>query len=362
MKTPGGGGEEKLRARIAKVPRARLASLPTPLEECPRLSAALGGPRILIKRDDLTGLALGGNKGRQLEFVMGDVLIKRADVVVVGAGSQSNLCCQVAAAARKLGLDAVLLLARDDKADFRGNIVLDALLGAEIRFVDVDDFREVFRLCDSVAAELAARGRRPYTIDPWSTTGSLAAIAYVNFVIELLGQLREAGTAVDYLFTSATDATPAGVALGLKAIGANWRLVGISPALAEEESRRLIARIATDAAALLGMDTMLSPEEITNLDGYIGGSYGELTAPCLEAMALVAETEGIVLDPVYSGKAMAGLIDHIRTGRIGKGETVVFLHTGGVPLVFAYTDELRNSYGEAIAPRRVHPVASASPT
>lgn len=331
---------EGLRRLVDKVPRVQLAALPTPLQECPRLSSVLGGPRILMKRDDLTGLALGGNKSRHLEFLMADALSKGADVVVVGAASQSNLCCQVAAAACKLGLESVLLLARDEKAYYQGNVLLDTLLGADVRFVDVRDRREVFKLCEKVAVELAHEGRRAYAINPWSFAGSLAAIGYVNFVIELCGQLSQMDVTADYLFTAATDATPAGLLVGLKAIGSKLKVVGISPGLSQHESRVLVAAIANDAAKLLGLDTHVSPAEITNHDAYVGTGYGKTTPECLEAIKLVAETEGIILDPVYTGKAMAGVVDHIRNGRIGPGETVVFLHTGGVPLVFVYGEEL----------------------
>ncbi|MCL4459226.1 MAG: D-cysteine desulfhydrase family protein [Chloroflexi bacterium] len=330
-----------LQVLVDRVPRVQLANLPTPLHDCPRLSETLGGPRILFKRDDLTGLALGGNKVRQLEFIMADALAKGSEMVIVGAGSQSNLCCLTAAAACKLGMRAILVLMRDDKSqDIEGNLLLDGLFGAEVRFVDTADFYQLPTFYEAVAVECRQRGQKSYIINPWSFAGTLATVGYVNFVLEFCQQLDEMKLSVDHIFTAATDATPAGLALGTKLLNPGFRVVGISPAHLKERATSRIARIASDTAKFLGIDLVIAPDEITNYEDYVGEGYGVMTRECREAISLVAETEGILLDPVYTGKAMAGLIDHIRRGKIGRGETVTFLHTGGTPLLFAYRMEL----------------------
>ena len=333
---------DQLAARIAVLPRVPLAHLPTPLERCPRLSAALGGPEIYFKRDDLTGLAFGGNKTRQLEFLFAEVLAQGADIVVAGAYSQSNWCRQITAAARKLGLEAALVLLHGVKGPgCQGNLLLMRLLGAQVTVVDLDDMQRLEPLLQAKARELAAAGRRPYVIAPFDLDQlARSTVGYVNAALELDAQLAAAGLAPDYLYTAGANMTPAGLTLGLAALGRATRVVSISPIAWDLDRATDIARIASAAARLLDLGLELRPDEVTVDDGYIGEGYGIVTPESRAALKLVAEREGIFLDPVYSSKAMAGLIDHIRSGRIGKGESVVFLHTGGTPALFAYADDL----------------------
>lgn len=332
---------EKLQKEIDKLPRIALAHLPTPLEECPNLSRALAGPKILMKRDDCTGLAFGGNKTRQLEFIMADALKTGANAVVVGAASQSNLCRQTAAAARKLGLKASLVLLSGVKGALKqGNLLLDYLLDAEVEIKEGRDFALIPDLLKEKAAQLRARGLKPYVFDPFKESTYLAAVAYVNAFIELLKQMEDRGMEADYLYLSAFNITPAGLALAAKTLNSRIKIVGISPAKAPEPRSIDISRIANKAAELLKLEVRLSPEEILNFENYVGEEYGVPTSKGIEAIKLVARKEAILLDPVYTGKAMACLIDHIREGKIKKEETVIFLHTGGTPALFSYAEEL----------------------
>ena len=330
-----------LQARIDALPRVRLAHLPTPLDHCPRLSAALG-MELWIKRDDLTGLAFGGNKTRQLEFLFADILAERADTVVAGAYTQSNWCRQITGAARKLGLEVALVLLHGEKGPaLQGNLLLDCLMGADVTVVDLDSMERVTPLLDAKAAELVRAGRRPYVVRPFGLDKLvLGAVGYVNGALELDAQLEAAGVAPDFLYLCGANMTPAGMALGLKALGRGTRLVNVAPIVWSEPRALDIARIASAAAARLDLDVQIAPADIDNHDDYIGPRYGAVTEGGREAMRLVAGSEGIILDPVYGAKAMAGLIDHVRTGRIGKGQTIAFLHTGGTPALFAYAAEL----------------------
>jgi D-cysteine desulfhydrase family pyridoxal phosphate-dependent enzyme len=331
-----------LQARIDVQPRVRLAHLPTPLEPCPRFSAALGGPAIWIKRDDLTGLAFGGNKTRQLEFVFAAVLAQGADTVVAGAYTQSNWCRQMTAAARKLGLEVALVLLHGEKGpELQGNLLLDRLMGADVTVVDLDSMERLAPLLEAKAEELARAGRKPYVVAPFGVDELvLGAVGYVNAALELDRQLDEAGIDPDYLYLCGANMTPGGLALGLKALGRRTRLVNIAPIRWSEARAVDIARIADGTAWRLGLAIRVTPDEVENHDDYIGERYGLVTDGGREAMQLLARTEAVILDPVYSSKALAGLIDHVRRGRIGRHETVVFVHTGGTPALFAYAADL----------------------
>jgi D-cysteine desulfhydrase family pyridoxal phosphate-dependent enzyme len=331
-----------LQARIDALPRVRLAHLPTPLDHCPRLSGALGGVDVWIKRDDLTGLAFGGNKTRQLEFLFAEIMAAGADTVIAGAYTQSNWCRQITGAARKLGLDVALVLLHGEKGPaLQGNLLLDALMGAEVTVVELDSMERLTPLLEAKATELERAGRRPYVVRPFGLDRQvLGAIGYVNGALELDGQLEAAGIEPDFLYLCGANMTPAGMALGLRALGRRARLVNVAPIVWSEPRAVDIARIANAAAARLDLDVQIAPAEIANHDAYIGPGYGVVTDGAREAMRLLAGTEGIILDPVYSAKAMAGLIDHVRTGRVGTGQTVVFLHTGGTPALFAYAADL----------------------
>ena len=325
---------------IEAQPRIRLATLPTPLQEALRLRSALGGearcPRLLIKRDDLTGLAFGGNKVRKLEFLVADALRQGATTLITAGAAQSNHARLTAAAARVAGLRAALVLtAKEERPEPAGNLLLDRLLGADVRLVREGE--DVDAAMERVAGELRARGERPYVI-PVGGSNALGALGYVAMALELAGQLFELGVAPSRLYyASGSRGTQAGLVLGAKLYGAGYRPCGIAVSGGEPEKTARAARIAGEAAALLGQHTGRLPtadDFLTDQD-YIGPGYGVATPECLEAIAMLARCEAIFLDPVYSGKALAGLIDHVRRGEVGPDETVVFLHTGGTPALFA---------------------------
>lgn len=331
----------ELKRRLARFPRTRLAYLPTPLEPCPRMSAAIGGVDILIKRDDMTGLAFGGNKARQLEFVFGEVLASGADIVVAGAYTQSNWCRQITAAARKHGLDVALVLGHGVKGPaLQGNLLLDRLMGAEVVVLDALD-EELQPYLEAKAAALLGAGRKPFLISSFETvTQSLAALGYVEAVLEIAEQLAAQGRSLDYLYVAGSEMSPAGLNVGVRALGLPTRVVSVSPIVYPEPRAVEIARIATATAERLGLGMTFDPRDIEVDDGYIGEAYGMVSPGGREAMALLAGMEGIILDPVYTSKGMSGLIDHVRKGVIPPGKTAVFVHTGGLPALFAYADDL----------------------
>ena len=331
-----------LTARIEALPRVRLAHLPTPLDSCPRLAEALGVRALHVKRDDLTGLAFGGNKTRHLEFVFAEILKSGADTVVAGAYTQSNWCRQITAAARKLGLEVSLVLIHGVKGPaVQGNLLLDRLMGAEVTVVDLDTMEKIQPLLDEKARALEAAGRRPFVIAPFALDQQvLAAIGYVNTAIELDAQFDEAAIDPSYVFICGANITPAGLIVGLRALGRRAKVAAISPIHWEEDRASDITRIAAAVIRKLGLNVVIGPDDFVADERYVGEDYGKVSPECRAALRLVAETEGLFLDPVYSGKAMAGLIDQVRRGTIGPDETVVFVHTGGTPAIFAYADDL----------------------
>ena len=329
---------EHLLEKIAEMPQVALGHFPTPLEECSRLSEALAGPRIFIKREDCSGLAFGGNKVRQLTFTIGDAVAQDADTIVHGAASQSNHCRQAAAACGKLGLNCYLRLARDHKSILQGNLLLDNLAGVDVEIVDVPFGPELDVVKYELAEKLKTEGMKPYVIaSPRST--ALAAVAFTWCIAEIAQQQQQLGIDADWIYTASVGGTQAGLVLGTKTLGLKIKPFGIAPIVWEGKLQRM-RTAANDAAALLELDTRVSDTDIQNTDDYIGHAYGYLTPECIDALKLVAKTEGIFLDPVYTAKAMACLIDHIRRGKLGRDDTVIFLHTGGTPALFAYQEEL----------------------
>lgn len=331
---------ERLASRIDALPRVRLAYLPTPLEDAPRLSGALGGPRILIKRDDLTGLPLSGNKTRMFEFSLAQALREGADTVVMSSSVQSNYCRQLAFACRKLGLELHLVLRRvrgERDLDIQGNLFLDLLAGAKVEIVDAEDADQP-QLVRAKAQVLRQEGHKVYEARGTEHGEALEALAYVDCALELAEQLEEKQINANYLFVSANDTTQAGLCVGAKYLGAGWQIIGINPS--RDNSTSTIARIANEVAALLRLEISFTSEEIVNTNAYVGEGYGKMTREAFEATELVARTEAILLDPVYTGKAMAALVCLVQEGKIRRDETVVFVHTGGFPTLFAYRDEL----------------------
>ncbi len=329
---------EDLIQKVAQMPQADLGHFPTPLEECPRLSEVLGGPRIFMKREDCSGLAFGGNKVRQLTFTLGDAVAQGADTIVHGAASQSNHCRQAAAACGKLGLNCYLRLARDHKSIIQGNLLLDNLAGVDIEIVDVPFGPELDIVKYELAEKLKAEGLKPYVVaSPRST--ALAAVAFTWCIAEIAQQQQQLGIDADWIYTASVGGTQAGLVLGTKTLEMKMKPFGIAPIVWEKKHERL-RTAANSAAEFLGLDTRVVDADIQNTDDYIGQAYGYLTPECIDALKLVAKTEGIFLDPVYTAKAMACLIDHIQQGKFGRDEIVIFLHTGGTPALFAYHEEL----------------------
>ena len=326
---------------IAQIPKVEIGHFPTPLEECPRLSEVLGGPRIFIKREDCSGLAFGGNKVRQLTFTIGEAVHQGADTIVHGAASQSNHCRQAAAACGKLGLNCYLRLSRDHKSVLQGNLLLDNLTGANIEIVDVPFGPELEKHKFNLADELKTKGLKPYVIaSPRST--ALAAVAFTWCITEIYQQQAQLGIDADWIYTSSVGGTQAGLVLGTKVLDMKMKPYACAPIHWEGKIDR-IREAGNSAASILNLDTQLSDSDILNTDDYIGKGYGYLTPECIAALRLVANSEGIILDPVYTAKAMACLIDHIKAGKFSKEDVVIFLHTGGTPALFAYNDELINN-------------------
>jgi len=328
-----------LQARIDRLPRIRLVHLPTALEELPRLSKALGGPRLWIKRDDCTGLAFGGNKERKMEFVMADAIQKGADVVITTGAVQSNHARATAAAARKLGLKAVLILRGKERKTYDANLLLDYLFGADIVFVSAD-WQQIGPIMEDKAKELKKKGHVPYLI-PSGASYPVGAVAYVNAAIELFVQAEERRLKVDYVIHAAgSGGTQAGLVLGNKALKNNIETLGVSDEPSGGWLAERTVEIANGAAKLLGLDETVEKRDVALIEDYVGEGYGVLTKEVNDAIKLMAKTEGILLDPVYTGKAMAGLIDMIKHGRFNKNENVLFIHTGGNPALFAYRKAL----------------------
>lgn len=328
-----------LRQVIDKMPRVRLAHLPTPLEELPRLSKHLEGPRILIKRDDCTGMLFGGNKTRHNEFLFAEAVRQNADVLVWGAGVQSNNCRQTAAACNKLGLECHLYLSRAaHNDDIQGNLFLDHLMGAKVHIIDEPMGPKLDDLLLVKAEELRRAGRRPFVWD--RVTGRpIAAVSYVLCLVEIAEQMREMGLQPSAVYAAAAGATGAGLSLGRVLLGLN-KVRLLCPIVWPWDIPTDLAEVANQTAALLKLPHRLKPADVDVRTDFVGKGYGTVTDQGREAMTLLARTEGILVDPVYTAKALAGLIHDIRQKKLTKDDTVVFIHTGGTPAVFAYRDEL----------------------
>lgn len=328
-------------ALAAKLPRVRLAHLPTPLEEVRRFSAAIGGGvRVFVKRDDCTGLLLGGNKARHNEFLLGQAVAEGCDVVVWGAGVQSNNCRQTAAGCAKLGLDCHLYLSTPGyRTEPQGNLLLDYLVGAKVQFTDAAIGPELDALLLAKAAELRATGRTPYT---WHrpTVVPRAAVSYALCVAEIVQQLAADGLTPDALYVSSSGGTGAGVALAKRLLNLPGPARLICPMPWPWSIPEALATDANAAAELLGVSLRLTADDIDADESFIEPGYGLPSERGREALNLLARTEAILTDPVYSAKALAGLIADVRAGKYPPGAAVVFIHTGGVPAVFADPDKV----------------------
>jgi D-cysteine desulfhydrase family pyridoxal phosphate-dependent enzyme len=313
---------------MKRVARERLGLLPTPLHELPRLAAALRGPRLFVKRDDLIGFALGGNKVRKLEYFLADALAKGADALLTTGGVQSNHARVTAAAAARAGMRAILILSGRRPERLVGNARLDALVGAELHFV-ADRLERQPRML-ALADQLAREGRRPYCI-PLGGSVPLGAYAYVEAARELATQVGAIGISpAAIVVSSSSGGTQAGLVVGAKAAGLAAEVIGISPDEPREALARMVGTIATGLGELVEAPRLGGPAEITVLDDQVGDGYGIPTPASEEALALFAKTEGIFLDPTYGAKAAAGLIDLVRRDRWRRDEVVLFWQTGAL--------------------------------
>ncbi|MBI5304237.1 MAG: D-cysteine desulfhydrase family protein [Chloroflexi bacterium] len=324
---------------LETLPRYKLATLPTPLDELPRLSKELG-VRVLMKRDDLTGFALGGNKARKLEYLLADALAQNADTLLTGGGPQSNHARITAAAARKVGLACTLVLSGVPPADVNGNLLLDHLLGADIEFADPNDPRDADVMIAETATRLNAQGRRAYAI-PIGGSNVLGCIAYARAMGELVEQLSAERITPDAMFvTTGSCGTHAGILAGLKYYGVPIPLHGVTVSRAAAACAERVASLVGATGEFIERTLPLAPGDVIVHDGYVGPGYAQITPGAREAMQMLAQLEGIILDPVYTGKTMAGLIDLVRRGEVARGATIVFWHTGGAPGMFGYAKDV----------------------
>jgi len=320
-------------------PRVPLAELPTPLTAASDLAAALGLSRLWIKRDDLTGLAMGGNKARKLEFLMAQARDADASVIITTGGAQSNHARMTAAAACNLGMHCCLVLCDQDPGAVRGNLLLDHLFGADVRFCKTDTYAETEAAMARTAAEFEGLGLRPWIIPVGGSTAT-GCLGYYAAVRELAEQLQAAEATVDTMVVAVgSTGTLAGILLGAQEFLPNAKCFGISVSPPAEQGRGKCSRIMREASALLGAPGRSLPEPDIR-DGWLGPAYGVPTPESLEAIRIVARTEGILLDPVYTGKAFAGLQGLIAANEIATGSKVLFWHTGGAPALFAFESAL----------------------
>ena len=330
---------KELAIALARFPRVRLGHLPTPLEPLDRLSAMLGGPRIWVKRDDCTGLSTGGNKTRKLEFLMAEAQLAQADTIITQGATQSNHARQTAAAAARLGMHCHILLEdrtgnENDDYNLNGNVLLNRLHGATVsrREGGADMNAEMHALAES----LISLGHSPYII-PGGGSNEIGALGYVNCARELEEQAIAKGLTIDALIHATGSAgTQAGLTAGLAAIRSDIHLLGIGVRAPREKQEQMVYDLAVRTAEYLGTGVVIDREKIRANCYYVGAGYGLPTGGMRRAIRLLAETEGLLFDPVYSGKGLDGLIDLTRKGYFGDMENVVFLHTGGSAALFGY--------------------------
>ena len=346
----------EIKKRIGQFAKKKLINSPTPFQKLENLSHVLEGPEIYMKRDDLTGLALGGNKSRKLEFIIQDALEKKADVILTWASVQSNWCLQTAAAARKFGIKPILILFKTDELsdEYDGNLLLDYILEADIRIREgekgkVVNIEEAKEAIEELVNEAKEWGYNPYIVPIGGSMvgGSmeypLGAISYVEAFVEMLEQAKSQKDEVDYIVhASGSGGTQAGLIVGAKALKENIKVLGISVSDEKEPYGKEVLRIAQDTVKALQIDIDIFEEDIIIFDEYIKEGYGIMNKEVSDAIRLVALREGIILDPSYTGKAAVALLDLIKKGYFQKEDKVVFFHTGGTPALFPHRHNLVN--------------------
>lgn len=326
--------------RLNSLPRVKLANLPTPLQELHNLTKVLKGPRIFAKRDDMTGLAFGGNKTRKLEYLMADTIANKADYIVTGAGFHSNWCTQATAAACKLGVKIVLIKTgpKDDykPEEYDGNHLLHILMGAEIKVVRPENFK---RVLDDTVESLKEEGHRPYILSDAGST-PLGVAGYISAMFELESQAMNLGVDFDYLIhATGSGGTQAGLIIGAKALNLDMKIIGASTGgrTADQQAEN-VYKIISESSKALNLNIGVNKEDVIVKDEYAGGGYGFMSKEKIEAVRIVAESDGLILDPVYTSTSMACLIDLCRKGFLTKKDSVVFLHTGGSAALFPYKE------------------------
>ena len=326
--------------KLTHFPRVRITHSPTPLEFMPRLTEALGGPNLYIKRDDCTGLGTGGNKTRKLEFLMGEAQAQKADVIITQGATQSNHARQTVAIAAKMGMQCEILLENrtgftEPEYKHSGNVFLDVLYGARVQeFPGGTDMNAAMAV---LAEQLRAKGKRPYII-PGGGSNAVGALGYVVCALEMVDQFNNLGLNVDHVVHATGSAgTQAGLVAGLQGSRSLIPVLGIGVRAPQPVQEQSVYNLAVKTAELLGVPGAVSRESVVANCNYVGDGYGLPTPGMVEAVTMLARLEGILLDPVYSGKGMAGLIDLCRKGFFKKGQNIVFLHTGGAVGLYGYT-------------------------
>lgn len=334
--------------KLNDIPRIPLAFLPTPLEFLPSLTKHLGGPQIWMKRDDMTGLATGGNKARKLEFLLADALKNKADTLLTFGAIQSNHCRMTAAAACKCGLKSFLVLSGDKGGNLTGNLLLDEIMGCEYLFLpdftDEANMESMQLAIFNEVQELSERGRNVYMIPPGGST-PLGDVGYYLAAVEMFGQARELGLKIDHIFVAmGSSGTQAGLLAGVKCLDMPATVHGVAvskPGSLSALGLPSIETIVNQIGDLIDERPNATADDVVIHYDYYGEKYGKSTAQCIEAIKLLARLEGIFLDPVYTGKTMAGMLDLIRQGTFRKDENVVFVHTGGYPGIFPHGEAFR---------------------
>ncbi|WP_416306051.1 D-cysteine desulfhydrase family protein [Neptunicella sp. SCSIO 80796] len=320
--------------------KQKLAFLPTPVAELEQLTARLGGPKLYIKRDDQTGLALGGNKTRKLEFILADALKKGADTIITAGAGQSNHCRQTAAAAAKLQMECHLVLGGEAPPAITGNLLLDNLFGAHVHWAGENRKGEDI---PELVKQLKSQGKQPYVV-PYGGSNELGALAYLEAFKELqLQQQQQQISFTHIVFASSSGGTHAGLALGAKIFNSQCQIIGINNDKGEGDAVPLqdkILTLANQTATMINAQVKLDSADIQLNNHYIGQGYGVISQQDKAAISLLATAEGILLDPVYTARAMSALLDMIRTNQFSSNDNILFWHTGGAPALFAYADKL----------------------
>jgi len=326
---------------LDRFPRVQLAHLPTPIESLERLSRALGGPKIWIKRDDQTGLATGGNKARKLEFLVADALAQGADTLITTGGPQSNHARQTAAAAARCGLRAVLALTGESPKMWTGNLLLDDLLGAEVRWLGDINWSDLPARLEALAEGERQAGYSPYLV-PLGGSSSIGALGYIEAMREFLHQTEDQGLEIDRIVVgSSSGGTQAGMLIGAELAGFEGQITAISIAKPASDVMERLSKLIPQTLRLLGNPVKVPAGRIQIVDRYLGEGYAVVGDAEREAVHMLAGHEGILVGPVYTGRALAGMIDMIRQGEIRPEENVLFWHTGDTSALFAFSKELR---------------------